>query len=99
MGLPSPRPHRCARRPWKRRSSVDELTRLFELRARGDITTEEFDRAKALILTDDRPAPGSGSSVPPRPRTLTAPRRPRSEGSPRPPHGRQTPRGRPGPED
>ncbi|MFJ3819212.1 SHOCT domain-containing protein [Streptomyces sp. NPDC090056] len=33
-------------------SSVDELARLSELRSRGDITDEEFRRAKALILTD-----------------------------------------------
>ncbi|QGZ52656.1 SHOCT domain-containing protein [Streptomyces sp. QHH-9511] len=40
-----------------RPSSVDELARLSELRSRGDITAEEFDRAKALVLTDDRTAP------------------------------------------
>ncbi|MFE5731944.1 SHOCT domain-containing protein [Streptomyces sp. NPDC056528] len=50
-----------------RSSSVDELARLSELRSRGHITAEEFDRAKTLVLTDDRPAPGPGSSVPPTP--------------------------------
>ncbi|MEU2503393.1 SHOCT domain-containing protein [Streptomyces sp. NPDC007863] len=40
----------------ERRSSVDELARLSELRSRGDITDEEFARAKALVLTDDPPA-------------------------------------------
>ncbi|NML52610.1 SHOCT domain-containing protein [Streptomyces sp. R302] len=40
----------------ERRSSVDELARLSELRSRGDITDEEFARAKALVLTDDQPS-------------------------------------------
>ncbi|WP_411077463.1 PLDc N-terminal domain-containing protein [Streptomyces sp. cmx-10-25] len=48
-----------------RSSSVDELARLSELRSRGHITAEGFDRAKALVLTDDRPTAGPGSSVPP----------------------------------
>ncbi|AGS70366.1 SHOCT domain-containing protein [Streptomyces collinus] len=39
-----------------RPSSTDELARLAELRKRGDITQEEFQRAKALILSDARPA-------------------------------------------
>ncbi|MET8244488.1 SHOCT domain-containing protein [Streptomyces sp. NPDC005202] len=39
-----------------RPSSAEELTKLSELRARGDITDEEFGRAKELILT------GSGAS-------------------------------------
>ncbi|MFC9735016.1 SHOCT domain-containing protein [Streptomyces roseolus] len=50
-----------------RPSSVDELTRLSELRSRGDITAEEFDRAKALVLTGDRTTPGPGPSAPPPP--------------------------------
>ncbi|MFF3942280.1 SHOCT domain-containing protein [Streptomyces phaeofaciens] len=42
-------------------SSVDELHKLSELKSRGDITEEEFRRAKALVLSDtgpsDRPGP------------------------------------------
>jgi hypothetical protein len=41
-----------------RTTSVDELTRLSESRARGDITDEEFRRAKELVL--------SGSGAPER---------------------------------
>ncbi|MEU3619329.1 SHOCT domain-containing protein [Streptomyces sp. NPDC006872] len=32
-------------------SSVDELARLSEIRARGDITDEEFTKAKQLVLS------------------------------------------------
>ncbi|MFJ8111529.1 SHOCT domain-containing protein [Streptomyces sp. NPDC096132] len=32
-------------------SSVDELARLSEIKARGDITDEEFNRAKELVLS------------------------------------------------
>ncbi|WP_328492216.1 SHOCT domain-containing protein [Streptomyces sp. NBC_00414] len=39
-----------------RTSSVDELARLSEIKARGDITDEEFHRAKELVLS------GSGAS-------------------------------------
>ncbi|MEW2805973.1 PLDc N-terminal domain-containing protein [Streptomyces massasporeus] len=39
-----------------RSSSVDELARLSEIRSRGDITDEEFRRAKELVLS------GSGAS-------------------------------------
>ncbi|GAB2910074.1 SHOCT domain-containing protein [Streptomyces heilongjiangensis] len=39
-----------------RSTSVDELSRLSEIRARGDITDDEFRRAKELVLS------GSGSS-------------------------------------
>ena len=44
--------------------SVDELARLSEIRARGDITDEEFRRAKQLVLSGTGPAqrPGSVSS-------------------------------------
>ncbi|KRD13135.1 MULTISPECIES: SHOCT domain-containing protein [unclassified Streptomyces] len=35
-------------------SSVDELARLSEIRARGDITDEEFDKAKQLVLSGTR---------------------------------------------
>ncbi|MFI1766290.1 SHOCT domain-containing protein [Streptomyces sp. NPDC020800] len=38
-----------------RTSSADELVRLSELRSRGDITQEEFHRAKELVLTDSGP--------------------------------------------
>jgi hypothetical protein len=37
-------------------SSVDELAKLSEIRARGDITDEEFRRAKELVLTGHGPA-------------------------------------------
>ncbi|MEF9904564.1 SHOCT domain-containing protein [Streptomyces sp. P9-A2] len=39
-----------------RSSSVDELARLSEIRAHGDITDEEFRRAKELVLTGHGPA-------------------------------------------
>ncbi|MGX1133113.1 putative membrane protein [Streptomyces glaucescens] len=39
-----------------RPSSIDELARLSEMRARGDITDEEFRRAKELILTGTGPS-------------------------------------------
>lgn len=32
-------------------SSVDELARLSEIRSRGDITDDEFRRAKELVLS------------------------------------------------
>ncbi|MFC9911442.1 SHOCT domain-containing protein [Streptomyces sp. NPDC127197] len=38
-----------------RPSSVDELAKLSEIRARGDITDEEFRRAKELVLTGSGP--------------------------------------------
>ncbi|MFF6992306.1 SHOCT domain-containing protein [Streptomyces sp. NPDC010273] len=44
------------------RSSVEELATLSEIRARGDITDEEFNRAKELVLTDHGPATGSGTA-------------------------------------
>ncbi|MEU3853395.1 SHOCT domain-containing protein [Streptomyces sp. NPDC029554] len=40
----------------ERRSSVDELVRLSEIRARGDITDEEFNRAKDLVLSGSGPS-------------------------------------------
>ncbi|MFD5234416.1 SHOCT domain-containing protein [Streptomyces qaidamensis] len=40
-----------------RTSSVDELARLSEIRARGDITDDEFRKAKDLVLS------GSGASA------------------------------------
>ncbi|MFE1248568.1 SHOCT domain-containing protein [Streptomyces sp. NPDC058735] len=36
-------------------SSVDELARLSEIRARGDITDEEYRRAKELVLSGSGP--------------------------------------------
>ena len=39
-----------------RTGSVDELARLSEIRARGDITDEEFRRAKELVLTGSAPS-------------------------------------------
>ncbi|MEU2267925.1 SHOCT domain-containing protein [Streptomyces olindensis] len=41
-------------------SSVDELSRLSEIRARGDITDEEFRRAKELVLSGSAPSGSSG---------------------------------------
>ncbi|MFG2574288.1 SHOCT domain-containing protein [Streptomyces sp. NPDC048481] len=35
-------------------SSVDELARLSEIRARGDITDEEFAKAKQMVLSGSR---------------------------------------------
>ncbi|MFF4862904.1 SHOCT domain-containing protein [Streptomyces sp. NPDC001231] len=43
-------------------SKVDELARLSDLRARGDITDEEFARAKEMILTGGAPE-GRATSV------------------------------------
>lgn len=43
-------------------SSVDELARLSEIRSRGDITDEEFRRAKDLVLAGHGPAQHSGST-------------------------------------
>ncbi|MFH8803935.1 SHOCT domain-containing protein [Streptomyces sp. NPDC017936] len=48
-----------------RPSSTDELARLAELRNRGDITQEEFQRAKALVLSGPRPANGAISVMAP----------------------------------
>lgn len=45
-----------------RTSSVDELARLSEIRAHGDITDEEFRRAKDLVLTGHGPAESSGAT-------------------------------------
>ncbi|EDY60989.1 MULTISPECIES: SHOCT domain-containing protein [Streptomyces] len=45
-----------------RSSSVDELAKLSEIRARGDITDEEFRRAKDLVLTGHGPAEPAGST-------------------------------------
>ncbi|GKQ34047.1 SHOCT domain-containing protein [Streptomyces sp. A012304] len=39
-----------------RPSSIDELAKLSEIRARGDITDEEFRRAKELVLSGTGPS-------------------------------------------
>jgi hypothetical protein len=44
-----------------RPSAVDELSRLSEIRARGDITDEEFNRAKELVLSGHGPAERPGT--------------------------------------
>ncbi|GGN49148.1 membrane protein [Streptomyces albiflavescens] len=46
-----------------RPSSVDELAKLSEIRARGDITDEEFRRAKELVLSASGPAQRSGADT------------------------------------
>ncbi|WP_369030783.1 MULTISPECIES: SHOCT domain-containing protein [Streptomyces] len=45
-----------------RTSSVDELARLSEIRAHGDITDDEFRRAKELVLTGHGPAESPGAT-------------------------------------
>ncbi|WP_413760244.1 SHOCT domain-containing protein [Streptomyces sp. MMBL 11-3] len=50
---------RSADRP----SSVDELARLSEIRARGDITEEEFHRAKELVLSDSGTSGRAGAGA------------------------------------
>ncbi|MFI6335407.1 SHOCT domain-containing protein [Streptomyces sp. NPDC050535] len=48
-----------------RPSSADELAKLSEIRARGDITDEEFRRAKELVFSDygSTERAGAGSSA------------------------------------
>ncbi|MEV5268779.1 SHOCT domain-containing protein [Streptomyces werraensis] len=41
----------------ERTSSVDELARLSEIKARGDISDDEFRRAKELVLSGHGPRP------------------------------------------
>jgi hypothetical protein len=41
-------------------SSIDELAKLSDIRARGDITDEEFRRAKELVLTGHGPTERTG---------------------------------------
>ncbi|MCH0568526.1 SHOCT domain-containing protein [Streptomyces sp. MUM 136J] len=43
--------------------SVDELARLSELRNRGDISEEEFRRAKDLVLGNTGPSAGGGAAA------------------------------------
>ncbi|MGW6010162.1 SHOCT domain-containing protein [Streptomyces sp. NPDC055210] len=45
-----------------RPSSVDELARLSEIKARGDITEEEFHRAKELVLSGSGASGGTGTT-------------------------------------
>ncbi|MFD3842225.1 PLDc N-terminal domain-containing protein [Streptomyces sp. NPDC058642] len=45
-----------------RTSSVDELARLSEIRSHGDITDEEFRRAKELVLSGHGPTEPVGST-------------------------------------
>ncbi|MHB9849458.1 SHOCT domain-containing protein [Streptomyces krungchingensis] len=45
-------------------SSADELAKLSEIRARGDITDEEFRRAKELVLSGHGASAGTGSATP-----------------------------------
>lgn len=47
-------------------SSADELAKLSAMRSRGDITDDEFRRAKELVLSDTGPAQArhGGDSVP-----------------------------------
>jgi hypothetical protein len=44
-------------------SKAEELGRLAELRSRGDISEEEFRRAKDLVLNDDRPSTPSDTGA------------------------------------
>ncbi|OEJ57173.1 hypothetical protein BGM19_03420 [Streptomyces agglomeratus] len=44
------------------RTSVDELARLSEIRSRGDITDEEFRRAKELVLSGSWASERAGGS-------------------------------------
>ncbi|WP_030668641.1 SHOCT domain-containing protein [Streptomyces cellulosae] len=46
-----------------RTSSIDDLAKLSDIRARGDITDEEFRRAKELVLTGHGPAEHVGSTT------------------------------------
>ncbi|MDH6441257.1 putative membrane protein [Streptomyces sp. SAI-144] len=46
-----------------RSSSIDELAKLSDIRARGDITDEEFRRAKELVLAGHGPAEQAGSTT------------------------------------
>jgi len=48
------------------RSSADELARLSEIRARGDITDDEFRRAKELVLSGHGSAQKPGTTASPR---------------------------------
>ncbi|MFF0434283.1 SHOCT domain-containing protein [Streptomyces sp. NPDC004327] len=45
------------------KSHAEELGRLADLRSRGDITEEEFRRAKELVLSDGAPAGGPSATA------------------------------------
>ncbi|MEU6623291.1 SHOCT domain-containing protein [Streptomyces litmocidini] len=49
-----------------RPSRAEELRRLADLRTQGDISEEEFQQAKALVLNDDRPSTAAGATTAPR---------------------------------
>ncbi|MFI2761820.1 SHOCT domain-containing protein [Streptomyces echinatus] len=44
-------------------SKADELAKLAEMRSRGDITEEEFGRAKALVLAGQGPSERTGATA------------------------------------
>lgn len=46
-----------------RPSSVEQLAKLSEIRARGDITDEEFQRAKELVLSESGPSQRAGAGT------------------------------------
>ncbi|MFF9425505.1 SHOCT domain-containing protein [Streptomyces sp. NPDC004290] len=46
-----------------RTSHADELSRLSDLRNRGDITDEEFRKAKEMVLKDDRASAPAGTGT------------------------------------
>ncbi|MHB9861014.1 SHOCT domain-containing protein [Streptomyces sp. YIM S03343] len=46
------------------RSQADDLAKLSEMRTRGDITDEEFRRAKEMVLSGQGTAASSGSTTP-----------------------------------
>ncbi|MCX4911029.1 SHOCT domain-containing protein [Streptomyces sp. NBC_00878] len=46
-----------------RPSSADELAKLSEIRGRGDITDDEFRRAKELVLSGHGPSERTGSTA------------------------------------
>ncbi|MFR9796791.1 SHOCT domain-containing protein [Streptomyces sp. MS06] len=46
-----------------RPGNIDDLAKLSEMRSRGDITDEEFARAKDLVLSGAAPAPGTDSGT------------------------------------
>ncbi|MFE9609739.1 SHOCT domain-containing protein [Streptomyces sp. NPDC006012] len=48
-----------------RPSSADELVKLSDLRTRGDISDDEFRRAKELVLSGHGAGPGDGPSTAP----------------------------------
>jgi hypothetical protein len=51
------------------RSGADELARLADLRSRGDLTDEEFARAKATVLAGRAPAAPAETPAPSAPST------------------------------